>query len=244
MAKKAGKDAVILIGGYRLSSFASQYEVEYNANPIDVTGFGDGWSNYIPGEFGGQMSLDMYWDSAANSSNAALQTLAKHCVSIIPEGFTLGTPALSMYAEHGNWKPSAAPGDALTVGGVVFQTSGVDGGPLPGIALHHATITDTTSDTGFVDPTDGAVTQRCIGILHIWTPCAADTYAVVIEHSTALGSGYAPLITFTANGSTRTSEYKAVASGTINKYRRVVCTRTGTAGNDFGATVLFWHSGM
>lgn len=244
MAKKAGKDAIILVGGYNLSSYASQYEVEYAANPVEVTGFGDGWKNYIPGEFSGQMSIDMYWDSAANSANAALQTLSNKCVSIIPEGFVLGNHAMSMYATQGNWKPTANPGAALTVGSVVFQGNGVDAGPLSSVALHHATITTTTTDTGFVDPTDGAVTQRCIGILHVWTPAASDTYAITIEHSTTLGSGYATLVTFTANGSARTSQYIAVASGTINKYRRVVLTRTGAAGDNFGCSVLFWHAGM
>jgi hypothetical protein len=244
MAKVSSKNGVIVIGGYSLSSFAADYTVDYSNNPLDVTGFGDGWQNFIPGEFSGQMALNMYWDTAANSTNAALLAMGKKCVTIIPDGYVLGNPCVTMYAEQANFNPTGDPSAALMVSNVLFQTSGVDGGPLPAQALAHGTITDTTTGTGFVDDTDAAVTQRCAGVLHVWTPCAADTYVVKIQHATSVGGAYSDLVTFTLNGSARASEKVAVASGTINKYRRVLATRTGSAGNSFGFTVAFWHAGM
>ena len=214
MAKIAAKNGLILIGGYNLSTYASQYEVDYNAAPVEVTGFTDGWQNYIPGMFTGQMSIDAYWDSAANTSNAALQTLAKRHVTVVPAGATVGNECFTMYAEHGNWKPAATPGAALSVGSIVFQGSGVDSGPLPGYLLQHATITDTTSSASVRDPSAGAVTQRCAAVLHVWLPTTDDTYAIIVEHS-ANDIAWATLLTFTADGKTRTSEMQVAASGTI-----------------------------
>ncbi len=243
MAKLSAKNGVLLVGGYLLSSSARSYTIDASTTPLEVTGFGDQWRNYIPGIYTGSMGAEFYFDSAANSANAALQSIsgAKY-FTIIPEGFTLGTPAFSMKAVQGKFTPGAAVSDVLMSGNINFQTHSIDGGPWPGWALAHATITSTTTTTGFVDPTDGAVTARCGAFLHIWTPCAADTYVVTVEHSTALGSGYATLLTFTSNGSARAGELVTAASGTINKYRRVVATRTGAAGNPFGYSVVFWHS--
>lgn len=242
MAKISAKNGILVIGGYRLSGFAGEYTIDAAQDVIDVTGFGDGWKNFIPGNYTGMMNVNFYWDKDANSVNAAMIGMAKKCVSILPEGYALGNPAFSIYSEQENFSPSGDPSAAIMLNNVRFLTSGVDGGPLPSVALAHATITDTTTGTGYDDPTGAAVTARCAGVLHVWTPTSTDTYVVKIQHSTLLGSGYADLITFTLNGTARNSEKVTVASGTINRYRRVVATRTGT-GDSFGYTVTFWHSG-
>jgi hypothetical protein len=52
---------------------------------------------------------------------------------------------------------------------------------------------------------------------------------------------YADLVTFASDGSAIGGEKVSVASGTINKYRKVVATRTGSEADDFGFTVQFWH---
>jgi len=111
-----------------------------------------------------------------------------------------------------------------------------------GYALAHGTITATTTGTGFDDLTDAAATAKSAGALHVWGATTTDTYVVKIQHSTSLGSGYSDLITFTLDGSALGSERVAVASGTVNRYRRVVATRTGSAGDSFGFSVHFWRS--
>lgn len=243
MAKISAKNGILVVGGYSLSVFAGQYTIEAGQDVIDITGFTDGWHNFIPGNYTGSMSVNFYWDKDTNSVNAAMIGMAKKCVTIMPEGYALGNPAFSIYSEQDRFSPSGDPSAALMLNSVQFLTSGVDGGPLPSVALAHATITNTTTGTGWDDPTAGAVTARCAGVLHVWTPTSTDTYVVKIQHSTTLGSGYADLITFTLNGTARNSEKVTAASGTINRYRRVLATRTGSAGDSFGYTVTFWHSG-
>ena len=243
MAKITGKDGIILIGGYSLSAQFSNYEASKAVQSIDVTGFGEGNTNYIPGMATAEMTLNGYWDNTANGINDALKSLGTKVATVLPEGYpALGSPSLSINAMQESWTPAAGVDAAITIGSVKFMASGAGYGLYDGWALQHGTITNTTTGTGFDDPTGGAVTAACAGIIHIWTPCATDTYQVKIQHSTTLGSGYADLITFTVNGSARASEVVQVASGTVNRYRRIVATRTGAAGNTFGFTVCFWHS--
>ena len=241
MAKIFAKNAIVLINGYNFSTYSTAFETDENVNPIDVTGFTDGCKNFVPGIKSASMKVDMLWDSAANSVHAALASMPTGAVTILPEGYVLGNLSLSMPFMQSNYSPKGTPESALSVGSIDFATSGTNVGIERGWALAHATITDSTDGTGFDDPTSGAVTAACGAVLHIWTPCAADTYVVKVQHSTALGSGYADLITFTANGSARTVERQTVASGTVNRYRRVVTTRTGAAANPFGFSVAFYH---
>ena len=242
MTKISAKDGIIVAGGYLLSPSAASYEVNAGNTMVEVTGFTDGWRNYISGTYEGDLAINFFWDSASNNVVDALKGLSKKRVTVIPDGYALGNPAISIESEQEFFNPGASPTGALSVGNIRFMTSSADGGPLLGWALAHGTITTTTTGTGFDDPTGGAVTARCAGVYHVWTPTSTDTYVVKIQHSTTLGSGYADLVTFVRDGTARGSEKVDVASGTINRYRRVVATRTGAAGDSFGFTVTFWHS--
>ncbi len=242
MAKVSSKNATILIGGYALSPYATSYEINPGLESLDVTGFTEGGINYIPDIANGEINLNMFWDSAANSANAALSALGTKAVTIIPETYAVGGDAFSMLATQTNWNPSGGASGPLVCDGVNFKGTGGSGAAvMAGQIIQHATITATTTGSNSRDWTEAAITAPCVGILHIWTPCAADTYVVTIEHSANGSSGWATLLTFTANGSARASELVAVASGTINQYRRVVATRNGSAANPFGFSVFFWR---
>jgi hypothetical protein len=241
MAKISGKNAVILIGGYNLSTFSSAYEVSQDAGPIEVTGFSEGSKNYIPGLPSAQMSIDMMWSSTAGEVHTALASASSTgIVTLIPEGYSLGTASVSMPYLKTTYAPKSAPDARIDVGSIVFVSSGDNVGIENGVMLAHATITNTAAGTGVLDPTSAAVTAVCGASLHIWRAASADTYVVKVQHSTD-NSTWADLITFTANGSAITSERQSVASGTVNKYRRVLATRTGAAANPFGYSVHFWH---
>jgi len=243
MPKISAKNGLIIIGGYHLSTQSASYELDAGVEPLEVTGFTEGWKNYIAGLYTGQMSINAYWDTTANTTVAALKSLGKKCVTVIPDGWVLGNPSITMYAEQENFTPGAAANAVLMSGNIRFSTSDPDGGPLLGVALQHGEITNTLTGTGFVDPSAGQVTKKCAGVLHIWTPTATDTYVIKIQHCDTINGVYADLIAFTLNGTARGSEMVKVASGDIEQYRRVLATRTG-GGQTLGFTVSFWHAGM
>jgi hypothetical protein len=242
MAKQTGKNAIVLINGYVLSPSASAYEVTQSVNPIEITGFTDGSVNYCPGIISAQMSIDMMFDSVAGNSHAVLNTAQLTGIaSLLPMGYVLGNPVFSLPFLQSTYTPKSAPDARIDVGSIAFNSYGGNNvGVESGVALQHGAITTTLTGVGVDDPTAGAVTAVCGGELHIWSACAADTYVVKIQHS-ANNSTWADLITFTADGSAILAERQTLASGTINRYRRVLATRTGAAGNSFGLTVTFWH---
>jgi hypothetical protein len=242
MSKQSSKNGIILVGGYVLSPDLMSYAVDDTVNPVDVTGFGEP-QNFTPGLVASQISIGAYWNSDAGRINDALKTVEQSNIhaTVIPAGYVLGNFSMSMPALHTMWQPQGSPDSAITAGTLTFSNRGTKNAIEHGWILAHATITNTTTGTGVLDPTDGAVTAACAGVLHVWDICAADTYVVKIQHS-ADDNTYADLVTFTLNGSALGSERVAVASGTINKYRRVVATRTGSAGQTFGYSVHFWHA--
>ena len=243
MTKYSGKDAIVLINGYNFSTFASSFETLQDVGKLDVTGFTDGCQNFIPGLNMATIKADLFWDSDANSVHAALASPTTGNVTIFPHGYALGNPTLSMPFMQSNYSPKGTPSSPVTVGTINFESYGATcRGVENGQALAHATITNTATGTGFIDESGASVTAVCSGTLHIWTPCAADTYVVTIEHSDSVGTGYSTLITFTLDGSVRASERVVVASGAIKPYRRVVATRTGSANNPFGYSVHFAHA--
>ena len=245
MTKKSAKDAIILIGGYNLSTYFTSYEVTQTAGAIDVTGFGDGAVNHIPGMFGATITGNVLWDNVTAKSTPAMisyaGTTTDGSITILPEGGTAGYPSLSLPFTQGGITVSGSPAGSIGLGSINFSAYGDFEGVEDGVVLHHGAVTDSTTDAGVLDPDhDDAITARCAGTLHIWTACAADTYVVKIQDSPD-NITYNDLVTFTLTGAAIGSERVAVASGTIDKYQRVVAARTGSAGDSFGFSVHFWH---
>lgn len=236
--KQSAKDATLLINGYALSTYATAYEVTQAVDPVEVTGFLDGAHNSIPGIAVAKMSTDMLWDSDAGKVHDALGALTTGQVTIIPEIYALGCPSLSMPFMQSNYNPAGQPAGAIKVGSIKFEAYGASAAIYPGVILQHGTITNSLIGTGVLDPTNTAQTAACSAVLHIWTKTITDTYVIKVQHSTN-NSTWTDLVTFTADGTALTAERQLVASGTINKYRRVIAARTGAAGDTLGFTVSF-----
>ena len=190
------------------------------------------------------MKVDMFWDSTANIGTATVMSASfiNGAATILPEGYDLGNRSMSMPFQAGNFSPQGKPDGAILLGSIDLFSYGANVGLEDGFALQHGTITATTTGIGFDDPTSGPVTASCGGTLHIWSATTTDTYVIKIQHSTAISSGYADLITFSGTGTTLLAERQTVASGTVNRYRRILATRTGSAGDTLGFTVVFYHN--
>ena len=240
MAKTTAKNCVILVNGYNFSTYFTAYEAENSINPRNVTGFGDGSQNFIPTMRSGSIAGDVLWDSASAKTHLVLKSLPTGHITLIPEGYTLGASSISLPFMQNNYNPKGTPDSEIALGNIKFESYGNNAGVESGVMLAHATITATTTGSSVLDPGNAAVTAACSGTLHIWDATSTDTYVIKIQHS-ANDSTWADLVTFTINGTSLTSERIAVASGTVNKYRRVVATRTGSAGDTLGYSVHFQY---
>ena len=241
MAKKSAKDAIILIGGYNLSTYATAYETTASVNPIDVTGFTDATKNFIPGQLDATILADMFWSSTANTVHTALHDFtARHC-TILPEGYTLGNLSLSLPYEQANYGAKGTPDSAIQIGTINFKSRGDNEGVEHGYVLGHASVTAaTTTGVGF-QVNAAPVTARCSATLHVWTAPASETTSFKVQHCTTLGGVYADLITFTVDGSAITSERVAVASGTINQFIRVLVVKSAAV-QTLGFSIHYWQS--
>lgn len=247
MAKVSAKNGIILIGGRELSSYVMAYDSQNNANPIDVTGFTDGCQNFIPGLPSSTITADMFWSYSGVQVHEALRTLGTTGqVTILPEGSTAGGQCITMPVMQSNYNPGGVITDALKIGSLTFDNYGTGTGTENATLLYHGTTTTSFTGSGFLDVSAAAATATCGATLHIWgTALAADTYVIKVQDSADSTNGsdgtWADLVTFTLNGSALGSERVIVASGTVDKYRKVVATRTGSAGNTLSFTVAFWR---
>ena len=239
MSKISAKDATILVNGYKVSTWAAAYNITSDVDAPEITGFTEGSHNFTPGQVVSNMNVDMFWDSAAGATHEVLSGLITGQATILPEVYALGCPSFSMPFMQANYSPSGKPQDAIKIGTLKFLSYGSDAALYYGWCLQHGTITNTLTGTGVLDPTNGAKTAACGAVLHVWGATTTDTYVIKVQHSTAVSSGYADLITFAADGTSLLAERQAIASGTVNKYRRILATRTGT-GDTLGFTVHFF----
>ena len=244
MSKITAKNAVVLLGGYNLSTYLTTYEITEGAAPQEVTGFSDGCNNYTPGIFSASVTGNVLWDSTSDGAYAVARGYAGATsdvhLTILPEGGTAGNPSLSLPITEGGLTPSGTPAGTLNIGNLNFASMGTNEGVENGTLLHHGAVVDSTTDAGISDSVTGNLTCRCSATLHVWSACASDTYEVKVQHSDD-DITYGDLLAFTLDGSAIGSERVSAVSGTLYQYRRVIATRTGAAGDSFGFSVHFWR---
>jgi hypothetical protein len=237
MAKISAKNATILINGSKFSTFTTAYEITDTVDPLEATGFADESKNYVPGLKTARITADMLWDSTATTGvHAKLSNSGQTGLfTLLPEMYAIGTPSISLPYMQTSYRPQADVAAILQIGTIEFESYGSNNGIENGVALYSGTITDTTTSSSFDN--GAATTTGYSGIVHVWTPASADSYAIKIQHS-ANNSTWADLATFTVNGQSITAERKTGTS--VNRYRRIVATRTGSAGDSFGFSVVLY----
>jgi hypothetical protein len=126
MAKVSAKGAVITVNSQNQSTYISNYEIEWGQAMTEITGFGDGWQNYLAGNMPiVGLTFDYFWDATATTGvfpilKAMMATPA--VVSIVPES---GGPSLSGTFMCDGIKPTGqASSGAITMSGVHFSASG------------------------------------------------------------------------------------------------------------------------
>lgn len=131
MAKISAKGAVIIVddsGGVArtISSDVVSFEIEQDAGKLDVTGFGDGSKNYIPGLPVYGITLNVLWNSAATTGawtvlKGILNSSTSKTVSITPE---IGGQTLSGEFMLDALSPKGKPDGVLEIGSVHFSVMG------------------------------------------------------------------------------------------------------------------------
>lgn len=239
-----------LLNGANLSGdirTVNAFGVQYDQ--ADGTGWSDGSRQWLAGY--GTVMLDGLTALFNNKTAAtgpvnpgahiALKDLGSAYASVfigIRAAPAIGNPTYSAAFEQGGYSTAGGGSDALMVEGSFFGS-----GVLPlstsvwGVCLANGTELTTTTNNGSVD--NGAATSNgYIAFLHLEqtsTAMASNSWSFKIEHSTN-DSSWATLATFTLNGATATVE-RLTATGTVNRYVRLVSTRAGGAARPWASFI-------
>lgn len=125
MAKISAKGAVITVAGTNISTFVMSYEIEWAQDVHDITGFGDGWHNVIPGQAVVGLTLDVLWEKTATTGTVAkFITLmgTPATVSIVPEAS--GQTLSGTFICDGIHPAGQASGEAISLGSIHLSASG------------------------------------------------------------------------------------------------------------------------
>ena len=125
MAKLSAKNAIIKYATLDISKDCVSYTITDAYDTVEVTGFGEGSRNYVPGILTGNVSVDILWNSSTDGAFGILNSLI---------GTTGST--LAIYPESTSvkgWKgvfflkgisPSGSPGSEVKLGTCEFVVSG------------------------------------------------------------------------------------------------------------------------
>lgn len=236
----AGKDKIITgvrlyVGGYNISNDVTGIaQLLYSVGGAELTGWADSVHQFLgDGQLeAGIRGIEAHLNDATGASLSALKGSPAGNAVTVAIGGGGAAPAA---ADLAYIVPPIQVGDSVSfsnrsgriTGDMLPDASQVDANykrPL-GKLLYPLTSISATTDGTIVDFAV-AGTTGCSATLHV-TATSSGNFAFTIEHSDtgAWGGEETTLLTFAANGSAITSEFKT-ASGTVNQYVRFVATRT------------------
>ena len=250
MTKLSGQFCAVLFAGYDLSARSRQFDWTMEFEEEDATAFLDGVVNTQEGLANIEANVVAFMDPVetdtyVNQSWKALKTpgglTTDVLMILIGQGATPdeGDPALAASIRQYTASVPANPREKV-IANAKFRGAGYV--PQIGLVMDYATITDTkTSDTidlGAAAPyADGANAYLVLFLGAAEDTPGTDTYSIKVQHNTLDDGSWVDYLTFAADGSVRTSERKASASS-INRYVRLLCTRTGAADDSVGVAVV------
>jgi hypothetical protein len=229
MATQVLTDVKLYTGEYDLSGDMSAIALNYTAELVDDTVFGDDTRSRAGGLKNVSLSAEGFWNGGTGAVDDVLFDnigVADVPVTVVPGGETLANPCYLFRAIHGNYTPGASIGEMLRFSVSAEGSGGV--GVVRGNLLHVGSETAT----GAEDKQElGAVlaTQSIYASLHVLTVSGTNPTLDVLLESDADGSagGETTRITFT-QATAATSEWKSLAGAVTDTYWRASWTIGGT----------------
>lgn len=220
-----GKSGKVMINDAHLSADVRGWTAHFERNLADTTALQADGVNSIPGLFEGSLQLDAHFDSTAGRLYDTVITTAgvdnDLLVTILPEGDTIGLPAIFAATDLENFEIESEVDDRVQVNVEGTADNMVDlGVSQKALGAQAPGTTNQTSVDNLAATTNGGA-----AILHVTTVTGGGNCVVKIQHSTD-NSTWADLITFTT-ATAATYERKELAFGTtVNRYTRATATAT------------------
>ncbi|MGC5330994.1 hypothetical protein [Micromonospora sp. DT62] len=223
------KQSRVLVNDGHVSGRVTGWGTSQSRSYGSVTSLLDDGERFVPGLLSGSMTVNGTFDAdpgtlydklaaAADIDNGAL-------ITVLPEGFTVGKPALMAAADLSGFEAPASVTETVSLSVIATADEAVDLG-----AVLHGLVAETAG--GNVASVDGltSTANGGVGSLHVTAYSGLTNLSVKVQHSTN-NSVWADLLTFdlvTGKTSGRTA-----ATGTVNRYVRCLWTVTGTGSATF-----------
>ena len=232
MSKLAGDHVQVLVGGYALTGDSNRININDSRMLYDVTAFGDGVHQYIPGQRMMAVQHAGYLNNDSARSHPVLSGNAVDGVFSVLVGQNTdpaeGDPMFSLGTQQTRY------GTLPQVNKFVpFNAAFANRGDLGGWGVALAVPTDfTTSSNGGAVDNGVASSNGGMVCLHLLSAAASDTYTITVEGSAtgAFSGEESTLATFNLDASAIGSEHQLI-SGAIPQYTRWKAVRAGSAGD-------------
>lgn len=240
MANIHGKESVVLVKAFDLSSYFTNATPSNSVEAAETTTFGNNDKTYIAGLRDGTLALSGLFDGAADAVDEELSAIlgdnAGHVVTVGYNGTTVGNTARLLTGKLTAYDVNAPVADVVDVS----ATYQADGGIHRGVFLHALEAETETGSEASVN--NGASTAYgALGNLHVTSVAGGGTWTFKAQDS-ANNSDWADLITFT-NVTAPTSQASEV-TGTVDQYTRADWSVSGGTGNSitFAMALARYHT--
>lgn len=235
----AGKDAVILLDAVSLSTYLNDYTVTHTVNTEDVSVFGDADVRRTPTLRDISASLSGIGigstDDADDIFNERLASSTDPIATVGPAGDSTGNRADLFSGIVTNFEYSAPVAGVVSVS-ADFENAKEQGGGrwLRPLSANDGS-TSTVSGGKVVSASTGGTTGGLVAHLHATTVASNFDMAVKIQHTSATGSGWTDVATFTLTTASSQHAQRLTATGAVKENVRFQGDPNGTTTGD-GAT--------
>lgn len=222
MAFKHGSKAAVWANGIDLSAYLTSAELSASMEPADTTTFGATWRTAIAGLLTAGYEFEGKYDPAETGIQAGFASSG--VLTVCPSGSAIGDAARFMPYFTTGYGQSSPVDDAVSISWGVEANDELDFG----LIIHNSEDTNTT--TGPTYDRGAASSTGWSAALQV-TLVDGGSWVVKLQHATASnfsdgadvsGGAFTAVTTVTAE-----IIRSAAATTTLNRYVRVVATRTG-----------------
>lgn len=229
MAFLHGRNTTVLWNSTVMSGYLNQTDFEVSVDTSDVTTYGKGWKEYIPGLLDSTTGFQGFYDASAGTVVEAALATDSGVLTYCPDGGTaIGGRARLISMTTANYSESSPVGDVVTFAWDVQSESTTGFGQVL-----HPMGTDTNTTTGATKDDTSATATGYVMHLHVSGVSAGSWVVTVADASASNFSDGATVATFTAaTGATSQRIESASNTTALRRYVRYVATRTGGSASD------------
>lgn len=224
-----GKNTAVLWNTTVMSGYLQQTDFEVSVETHDVTTYGKGWKEHIPGLLDSTTGFQGIYDAAAGTVIEAALGTDSGVLTYCPAGGTaIGEKARLVSVTSANYSESSPVGDVVKSSWDVQSESTTGFGQVL-----HPLGEDTNTTVGAEKDDTAATASGWVAHLHV-TAVDGGSWVIKLEDA-AVSNTYSDVSggAFTAaTGPTSQRLSSAATTTALRRYIRYTATRTGGAGGD------------